>query len=71
MCIKWRLAVVMAEQNVSNAELARQTGFSPVTVSRHKNMRTMPLRLERNTLIEYCKALGCQPGDLLRYVGDE
>ena len=68
MPIKWRLAVLMADREVDYKELAEMTGMHPGTVSRHKNIRIMPERLERETLLKYCEALECQPGDLLVYV---
>lgn len=68
MPIKWRLAVLMADREVDYKELASMTGMHHVTISRHKNMRIMPERLERDTLLKYCQALNCQPGDLLVYV---
>jgi putative transcriptional regulator len=68
MPIKWRLAVLMADREVDYKELAVMTGLHHVTISRHKNMRVMPERLERDTLLKYCQALKCQPGDLLVYV---
>lgn len=68
MDIQWRLSVVMFEKNMDYKKLADLTGFNPVTVSRHKNMRQMPDRLERETLIKYCQALDCVPGDLLKVV---
>ena len=71
MPIKWRLAVIMADRELNYKELAELTGFNSVTVNRHKNMKVMPSRLEDTTLMAYCKALKCQPGDLLRYVPDE
>lgn len=71
MPIKWRLAVLMADREIDYKELAEMTGMHPVTISKHKNIRVMPERLERETLEKYCKALNCQPGDLLTYVPDE
>jgi putative transcriptional regulator len=71
MPIKWRLAALMADREIDYKELAELTGFNKVTVNRHKNKRTMPNRLEETTLIQYCKALNCQPGDLLVYIPDE
>jgi len=68
MPIKWRLAVLMADREVDYKELAALTGFHEKTVSKHKNMRVMPSRLEDSTLFKYCQALKCQPGDLLVYV---
>lgn len=71
MPIKWRLAVIMADREVDYKQLAALTGFNDKTVNKHKNMRTMPSRLEETTLIKYCQALKCQPGDLLVYVPEE
>ena len=68
MPIKWRLAVLMADREVDYRELAELTGLHPVTVSKHKNMRVMPARLEHGTLFKYCDALKCQPGALLVFV---
>lgn len=68
MSIKWRLAVLMADREVDYKQVAQMTGMHYVTVSKHKNMRVMPERLERDTLEKYCKALNCQPGELLVYV---
>ena len=67
MPIKWRLAVLMADREMDYKELAEATGMHPVTVSKHKNMKVMPARLEDTTLEKYCMALQCQPGDLLVY----
>lgn len=70
MPIKWRLAAVMADRELDYKDLAKLIGFNPVTVNRHKNLKKMPGRLEEETLVAYCKALNCQPGDLLVYVED-
>lgn len=71
MAIKWRLAVLMADREIDYKELAEMTGMHPVTVNKHKNMRIMPNRLEYETLLKYCEALNCQPGDLLVFVPDK
>jgi putative transcriptional regulator len=68
MPIKWRLAVLMADREVDYRELAEMTGLHPGTISKHKNMRVMPPRLDHGTLLKYCEALKCQPGDLLVFV---
>ncbi|WP_224311896.1 helix-turn-helix domain-containing protein [Trichormus variabilis] len=65
MSIKWRLAVLMADREVDYKDLAKMTGMHPVTVSKHKNSKIMPSRLESETLEKYCEALKCQPGELL------
>lgn len=69
MPIKWRLAVLMADREVDYRELAERTGMHPGTVSKLKN--NLPARLDMETLKALCKALNCQPGDLLRYIPDE
>lgn len=71
MGIKWRLAVLMADRELDYKELAEKTGMHPVTVNKHKNMRLMPHRLEYETLLKYCEALNCQPGDLLVFVPEQ
>lgn len=71
MAIQWRLAVMMAERNFNNKDLTKLTGFHAVTISKLKTTRIMPSRLEYITLNKLCKALQCQPGDLLKYIPDE
>ena len=71
MTIKWRLAVLMADREMDYKELAAKAGLHKITVSKHKNMKTMPSRLDSETLEKYCKVLECQPGDLLRYIPEE
>ncbi len=71
MPIKWRLAVLMADREIDYKELAKLTGFHEKTVSKHKNLRVMPSRLEDSTLFKYCQALECQPGDLLVYIPED
>ncbi len=71
MAIKWRLAVIMADREIDYKELADLTGLHKVTVSKHKNLKIMPSRLDSETLEKYCKVLNCQPGDLLRYIPDQ
>lgn len=50
MAIKWRLAVLMADREIDYKKLAEITGMHPVTVSKHKNSKIMPSRLESETL---------------------
>lgn len=68
--IRWKLAVVMAERNVSNKELALLIGMHPKSVSRLKVRRHLT-RIDEPTLNSICKVLKCQPGDLLVYEEDE
>ena len=69
--IKWRLAAVMADRELDYKQVAALTGFNPKTVSRHKNLKVMPSRLERDTLEAYCNALKCTTGELLVHVPKE
>ncbi|MGP1387729.1 MAG: helix-turn-helix domain-containing protein [Thainema sp.] len=70
MVIQWRLAVVMAERNISNKELAALTGMNPRSISRLK-VRRQFTRIDEATLNALCKALNCQPGDLMVYEADK
>ena len=60
---------MMAERDVSNKELAASTGMSPNSISRLKVRRYLT-RVDHDTLNALCKALSCQPGDLLVYEKD-
>ncbi|MBD2577058.1 helix-turn-helix domain-containing protein [Oscillatoria sp. FACHB-1406] len=64
--IDWRLAVVMAERNISNKELAKRTGMHPTSISKLKTRRRLT-RIDEHTLNLLCEALNCQPGDLMVY----
>ncbi|MEY2833603.1 MAG: hypothetical protein RLZZ574_2862 [Cyanobacteriota bacterium] len=66
MPIKWRLAVLMADREMDYKALGEAAKLHPNTISKLKN--NMPDRLEMTTLIKLCKALDCQPGELLQYI---
>ncbi|MEG4530769.1 helix-turn-helix transcriptional regulator [Microcoleus sp. D2_18a_D3] len=67
--IRWKLAVVMADRNISNKELATLVGMHPTSVSKIKTRRRLT-RIDETTLDALCKALNCQPGDLMVYEED-
>ncbi len=67
--IKWRLAAVMADREIDNQKLHILTGLHLGTISKLRNKK--PSRLDTQTLDLLCKALRCEPGDLLRYLPDE
>jgi putative transcriptional regulator len=71
MTIKWNLAYLMLERDIKTGELADATGLHPSTISKLKAYREMPKRLDRGTLNLLCKALKCEPGDLLKYESDK
>ena len=65
--LKWRLRVLMAERELSNQELAEMIGYHPGTISK---LMKLPSRIDIQTLNLLCKALKCQPGDLIHYEPD-
>jgi putative transcriptional regulator len=60
----------MAERDIRNKELALMTGMNPRSISRLKTRRHLS-RIDEPTLNALCKALKCQPGDLMVYEEDE
>lgn len=64
-----RLDRVMADRKISLNELSVRVGISNVNLSRIKTGNISALRL--GTLAAICKALDCQPGDLLEYSPEE
>lgn len=69
MPIVMRLDRVMADRKISSTELAERIGTTTVNLSRIKRGHIRGMRF--STLEELCRALGCQPGDLMEYVTDE
>ncbi|NPV29824.1 MAG: helix-turn-helix transcriptional regulator [Firmicutes bacterium] len=67
--ITWRLHLKMAEKRMKIIDLARVTGLAPETVSKYYHDKGITA-VEMDTLEAFCKALDCQPGDLLVYVPD-
>lgn len=59
----------MAMRKKSLTELAGEIDLTLANLSILKNNKAKAIRL--STLNEICKALDCQPGDLLQYVADE
>jgi putative transcriptional regulator len=66
MAIVVRLDVMMAQRKMSLNALAAEVGISLTNLSLLKNGHVRGVRF--NTLSAICKALECQPGDLLEYV---
>ena len=63
-----KLDVVMADRHVSLNELADSIGISNVNLSKIKNNKVNAIRF--STLSGICKALDCEPGDILKYDPD-
>ena len=62
------LDVMMAKRKMGLTELAGNVGITLANLSILKNNKAKAVRLE--TLDAICKALDCQPGDILEYVDD-
>ena len=65
MPIILRLDRVMADRKMSLNELADKVGISNVNLSNLKTGKVKAVRF--STLEAICKALDCQPGDILEY----
>ncbi len=63
------LDVVMAQRKKGLTELAGEVDITLANLSILKNNKAKAIRL--STLSAICKALDCQPGDLLQYVDDK
>ena len=63
------LDVMMAKRKMSLTELANQVDITLANLSILKNNKAKAVRF--STLEAICKALECQPGDILEYVQDE
>lgn len=69
MAIIVRLDRVMADRKISLNELSERVGVSNVNLSKLKTGKVSAMRF--STLNEICRALNCQPGDLLEFSGEE
>lgn len=69
MAIVVRLDRMMADRKILLKDLADEIGITNVNLSKLKNGKVVAIRFE--TLNEICRALECQPGDILEYEPDE
>lgn len=60
------LDVMLAKRKMSLTELSNEIGITLANVSILKTGKAKAVKLE--TLNKICKALDCQPGDILEYV---
>ncbi len=59
------LDVMLAKRKMSVTELSEKVGITMANISILKNGKAKAIRLP--TLDSICKALDCQPGDILEY----
>lgn len=63
------LDIMLAKRKMSLTELARAVDVSLPNLSILKTGKAKAIRF--STLEAICEALDCQPGDILRYEGDD
>lgn len=69
MSIVINLDVMMAKRKIGVTELAKEVDIAMANLSILKNNKAKAVRF--TTLNAICKALDCQPGDILEYVPEE
>ncbi|WP_341876956.1 helix-turn-helix transcriptional regulator [Defluviitalea saccharophila] len=69
MAIIINIDVMLAKRKMSVTELADKVGITMANLSILKNGKAKAIRL--STLDAICKALDCQPGEILEYKRDE
>lgn len=65
MTIVVNLDVMLARRKMSVTELSDKVGITMANISILKNGKAKAIRF--STLVAICKALDCQPGDILEY----
>jgi putative transcriptional regulator len=65
MAIIINIDVMLAKRKMSVTELAEKVGITLANLSILKNEKAKAIRL--STLDAICRALDCQPGDILEY----
>ena len=66
MAIVINIDVMLARRKMSSGELAEKVGITPANLSILKCGKAKAIRI--STMEAICRALDCQPGDILEYV---
>lgn len=69
MSIIVNLDVIMAKRKISSGELAEKIGITQANLSILKTGKAKAVRF--STLESICKALDCQPGDILEFRNEQ
>lgn len=69
MSIIINLDVMMAMRKKGLTELSKEVDITMANLSILKNNKAKAIRF--STLEAICKALNCQPGDIIQYIEDE
>ncbi len=67
--IEINLDVQLAVNKMTSLELAEKIGITPANLSILKTGKAKAIRF--STLEAICKALNCQPGDIIKYTDKE
>lgn len=67
--IRVNIDVMLAKRKMSVTELSERVGITMANISILKNGKAKAFRFE--TMDKICKALDCQPGDILEYIPDD
>ena len=68
MSIIVNVDVMLAKRKMTSGELAEKVGITPANLSILKTGKARAVRF--STLDALCRALDCQPGDILEYKED-
>ena len=69
MSIIINIDVMLAKRKMSVTELSERVGITMANISVLKNGKAKAVKI--STLNSICKALDCQPGDILEFVPEE
>ncbi len=69
VAIRINIDVMLAKRKMSVTELSERVGITMANISILKNGKAKAIKV--STLDAICKALACQPGDILEYVEEE
>lgn len=69
MAIIINIDVMLAKRKMSVTELSERVGITMANISVLKNGKAKAIKI--STLDSICRALGCQPGDILEYAEDD
>ena len=67
--IKFKLKVILAQNEMTQKELAEKTGIRPPTISAIANNSAKHLPID--VLDKICSTLNCSVGELVEYVPNE
>ena len=69
MAIIINIDVMLAKRKMSVTELSERVGITMANISVLKNGKAKAIKI--STLDSICRALDCQPGDILEYVRED